>query len=206
MSSRWTNYTASRREPALQRYADELNEAFPAVLPPVAYAVTVRRAREDSLLGVFIKDGATVPHGTRLAIYWGRLTSDPPDFSDYVLQLPPAPCIGRNPDICIDARLLCLRGDPPPTQAALLNHGCEDPPLSADSLRLPGCTLPFAVFTTRRSLRGGAELTYNYDARRRRDAFTLSSEEAASRSQLGLPCRPCRCSGLAPCPLRRHFI
>ena len=68
MSSRWTNYTASRREPALQRYADELNAAFPSVLPPVAYAVTARRAREDSLFGVFIKDGATVPHGTRLAI------------------------------------------------------------------------------------------------------------------------------------------
>ena len=206
MSSRWTNYTASRREPALQRYADELNQAFPAVLPPVAHAVTVRRAREDSLLGVFLKDGATVPHGTRLAVYWGRLTADPPDSSDYVLQLPPAPRTGRNPDICIDARLLCLRGDPPPTQAALLNHGCEDPPLSADSLRLPGCTLPIAVFTTRRSLRGGSELTYNYDARRRRDAFTLSPEEAASRLQLGLPCHPCRCSGTAPCPLRRHFI
>ncbi len=142
MRSRRPNYTASRRNPLLQGYADELNQAFPAVLPPVAYEATVRRAREDSLLGVFIKDGATVLHGTRLrvAIYWGHLTTDPPDSSDYVLQLPPTPRAGPAPDVCIDTRLLCLRGDPPPIQAALLNHGCEEPSLSADSLRLPGGT------------------------------------------------------------------
>ncbi len=83
---------------------------------------------------------------------------------------------------------------------------CEDPSLSADSLRLPGCTLPIAVFTTRRSLRGGSELTYNYDAHQRRGAFTLAPDEAADRLRLGLSCQPCRCSGPAPCPLRRHFI
>ena len=124
MLSRRPNYTASRGNLPLQGYARELNQAFPAVLPPIAYGATVRRAREDSLLGVFIKDGATVPHGTRLAVYWGHLTTDPPDHSDYVLQLPLPARAGPVPDVCIDARLHCLLGDPPPTQAALLNHAC----------------------------------------------------------------------------------
>ncbi len=123
-------FTAPLGDQRLQAYARELNGAFPTALPPFAYGATVRRPREeseDSMPGVFVKDGLTVPHCTRLAMYWGHLTTSPPDSSDYVLQLPlPVPVLaGLATIVCIDARLHCLLDDPPPTQGALLNYACE---------------------------------------------------------------------------------
>jgi hypothetical protein len=119
-------YTAPLGDQRLQAYARELNCAFPTALPPIAYYATVRRPREDSILGVFIKDGLTVPHDTRLALYWGHITTSPPAASDYVVQLPPPVRAGPMTGVCIDARLHCLSGDPPPTGPLVLC--CLPPP------------------------------------------------------------------------------
>jgi hypothetical protein len=61
------------------------------------------------------------------------------------------------------------------------------------------------VCTTRRSLRGGSELTYNYDAHQRSNAYTVSSDDAAVLTLLGHTFFPCRCAAPAPCPRSRFF-
>jgi len=86
------------------------------------------------------------------------------------------------------------------SHAGLLNHACEDPSCAATWLWLPQCTLPIMVCTTRRSLRRGSELTYNYDAHNPTGAFTVGPEEAASLAPLGLTYGPCRCRHPAECP------
>ncbi len=105
----------------------------------------------------------------------------------------------------VDAHLACSRGDPPPDLAALLNHGCEDTPLAAVWHRATTSALPIMIGVTRRSLRGGTELTYNYDAHLRSGAYTMTRAEALSLPPSAPPPQPCRCAGLALCPLVRFF-
>jgi hypothetical protein len=61
------------------------------------------------------------------------------------------------------------------------------------------------VCTTRRSLRRGSELTYNYDAHNSNGAFTVSSEEAVALAHLGLTYEPFSCRHPTECP-RQRFI
>ncbi len=158
-------------------------------------------------LGVHVRDGCTIPHGVPLVAYWGSVTVSPPVSSRYLLELLPAPLGPRTVVPYVDAHLACLRSDPPPDLAALLNHGCEDPPLSAVWRWDAGSTLPImvGVRVTRRSLRGGTELTYNYDAHLRSGAYTMTRAEALSLPPSAPPAQPCRCAGLALCPLDRFF-
>jgi hypothetical protein len=58
------------------------------------------------------------------------------------------------------------------------------------------------VAYTRSTLRGGTELTYNYDAHLRSNAFTMDIATALARSRTDCPWR---CAGLAPCPNNRFF-
>jgi hypothetical protein len=48
---------------------------------------------------------------------------------------------------------------------------------------------PHFVAYTRRTLRGGTELTYNYDAHLRSDAFTMDFAKALARGRTDRPCR-----------------
>jgi hypothetical protein len=137
--------------------------------------------------------------------YWGTVTTSPPSFSRYLLELPATPLGSRTVEPYVDAHLACLRSDPPPDLAAMLNHGYEDTPLAAVWRRDATSALPIMVGVTRRSLRGGTELIYSYDAHLRSGAYTMSRDQALSLPPSALPPQPCRCAGLALCPLDRVF-
>ncbi len=94
----------------------------------------------------------------------------------------------------------CLRGEPPPEQIALFNHQCEDPPCAGRWFYHQSSTLH--IMDTRRTLRGGTELTYNYDAHLRSNAFTMDFATALFRGRTDCPCR---CAGLGQCPKNRFF-
>jgi hypothetical protein len=54
------------------------------------HLLVVRRSHLTSL-GVYVRDGCTVPHGVPLVAYWGTVTTSPPAFSRYLLELPATP-------------------------------------------------------------------------------------------------------------------
>jgi hypothetical protein len=105
----------------------------------------------------------------------------------------------------VDAAHQCLRGDPLPTHAGLTNHQSENPTCSADWARSALCTLPVMVLRSRNTLRGGSELTYNYDSHLRDGAYTFGPQAAADYMARCIPCFPCRCADPAPCPRNRFF-
>ena len=191
--------------PDLAPWTHDLNGLLRTVRSGLSSHFLVIRRSHGTGLGVYVKDGCTVPHGVPLVAYWGRVTTSPPASSRYLLELPPTPLGPQIVVPYVDAHLSCLRSDPPPDLAALLNHCCEDPPLSATWHWDANSTLPIMVGVTRRSLRGGTELTYNYDSHLRSGAYTMSRAEALSLPPTSPPPRPCRCAGPAPCPLDRFF-
>jgi hypothetical protein len=191
--------------PDLAPWTDDLNELLRTVRNGLSPRLLVVRRSPFTGLGVHVKDGCTIPHGVPLVAYWGSVTVSPLASSRYLLELPPAPLGPRIVVPYVDAHLACLRSDPPPDLAALLNHGCEDPPLSAVWRWGASSTLPIMVGVTRRSLRGGTELTYNYDSHLRSGAYTMTRAESLSLPPSAPPPRPCRCAGLALCPLDRFF-
>ena len=87
----------------------------------------------------------------------------------------------------------------------MLNHCCHlsDPTVQATWARHPSSTLPIMVGVARRFLRGGTELTYDYDAGFSFGPFTLDRLEAALAPPSDPRPHPCRCAGLAPCPRDR---
>ena len=199
------HFTADSRDPILLSWAAAGNLVAPSVLPEYAAACLVARPAEGSGLGVFMRDGCTAHHGATLAAYWGHLCRDPDPASAYLLDVPVARLGDGTTSIFIDARRQCCRPTPPPTHAGLINHACEDPSCAPYLLRLPGCPMPVVSIRTRRSLRGGTELTYNYDSHLRSGAYTVGAEEAAFLLSAGEPCVPCRCAAPLPCPQRRFF-
>ena len=205
-SSRGGYFTASPGDSVVRTWAAEANRLAPTVLSPRALHYLIMRPAEGSGTGIFVRDGCTVPHESTLAGYWGHLTHHPNPGSHHALELPPIPSAGGFPPLCVDAHHQCLRGSPLPTHAGLANHACEDPSCSPYLLHLPDCAIPIVVLKPRRSLRGGTELTYNYDAHRRSGAYTVSAETAGLLAARGRPCRPCRCAGLSPCPRERFFL
>jgi hypothetical protein len=61
----------------------------------------------------------------------------------------------------------------------------------------------FVAYTPgRHTLHGETELTYNYDAHLRSDAFTMDFATALARGRTDCPCR---CAGSGPCPNNRFF-
>ena len=98
----------------------------------------------------------------------------------------------------VDAHLTCTRTEPPPFQAALLNHQCENPTCCAEWLWPSHGRLPIMVIRARSSLRGGSELTYNYDSYRPSGAYTLAATDAALATLAGLRPTPCGCAGTGP--------
>ena len=204
-STRGSHYTTPPGARALLPWASDLNRAFPEALPSSASSHLALRPREGTGRGLFIRDGYTVAHGTRLAAYSGLLTLQPDDSSRYLLELPEALLNGRVVQPYVDARLQCCRGDPPPAHAALLNHQCENPTTAAQWWWPPGSALPVMVCVSRDSLRGGAELTYNYDAHLRPGSFTVGPEAAAAALLRGAALQPCLCAFPAGCPNRRFL-
>ena len=73
--------------------------------------------------------------------------------------------------------------------------------MAAEWRRFSFSTIPLMVCVTRDSLRGGSELTYNYDSHS--GTYTVGPEEAECRSLNGQALRPCLCS--RPCPLGRFL-
>lgn len=191
--------------PDLSSWTAELNTFLRTIRAGLSPHLLVVRRSHLTGAGVFVRDGCTIPHGVPLVAYWGAVTTSPPASSRYLLELPPVHSGPRIIVPYVDAHLSCLRGDPPPDHAALLNHGCEDTPLSAVWQWTPASTLPIMIGVTRRSLRGGTELTYNYDSHLRSGAYTMSREEALSLPPSAPTPQPCRCAGRAPCPCDRFF-
>jgi hypothetical protein len=161
----------------LASWTAELNASLRTVRAGLSPHLLVVRRSHLTGAGVFVRDGCTIPHGAPLVAYWGSVTTSPPASSRYLLELPAVSSGSRTILPYVDAHLACLRGDPPTDLAALLNHGCE---VAAVWHWSPTSALPIMVGVTRRSLRGGTELTYNYDAHLRSGAYTMSRAEALS--------------------------
>jgi hypothetical protein len=163
--------------------------------------------RPDQLTGrgIYMADQCTIGHGIRVAAYTGAVSLFPSPSSDFLLACPETCLNGRIVEPYIDAAGQCLRGCPLSTHAGLANHQCERPTCAGEWARSPNSTLPIMVLRTLDSLRGGTQLTYNYDSHRPAGAYTLGPEEAAAITARGATCRPCRCNGLDPCPKSRFF-
>ncbi len=198
-------FTASPADPILSTWAAAANAYAPYVLPASAPTRLVARPAEDSGLGVFVRDGCTIQHGDPLAAYWGHLTRRLNRTSKFVLEVPAVKHEGGHVPVFIDAHQQCSYDIPLPTHAGLLNHACEDPSCTPHLARPPGCPLPIVILKSRRSLRGGTDLTYNYDSHRRSDAYTISAADAALLASRGCPSSPCRCARPLPCPHQRFF-
>jgi hypothetical protein len=203
-STRSPLFTASSRD--LAPWAAELNSFLTLLRAQLSSDVLEIRPSRTGL-GVFVRRGRSVRAGTRLVAFWGELTLNPHPRSHYVFELPRTRFRSRRVRLYVDARLACLRGDPPPDQAAMLNHCCRtsDPTIRAVWARHPSSTLPIMVGEARHFLRGGTELTYDYDAGFTFGPFTFNRLEAALAHTLNPPPQPCRCAGLAPCP-RDRFL
>ena len=189
----------------LTSWTTELNVFLRTIRAGLSPHLLVVRRSHLTGAGVFVRDGCTIPHGAPLVAYWGAVTTSPPASSRYLLELPAVLSDTGTTLPYVDAHLACLRGNSPPEHAALLNHGCEDTPLAAVWQWAPTSTLPIMIGVTRRSLRGGTELTYNYDSHLRSGAYTMSREEAFGLPPSAPPPQPCRCAGLALCPRDRFF-
>ena len=204
-STRGLLFTAPPGSRTLADWADSLNLAAPGILPAYAPDRLVARFREGTGRGIFVKDGCTIAHGERLALYSGLLTLNPSFASQYLLELPPLQHGGRVLQPYLDASFQCSRTDPPPTQAALLNHKCENPTMSAQWIQPPGAAIPLMVCVSRDSMRGGSALTYNYDAHLRTEAYTVGADEAAAALLRGVALPPCLCQAPGPCPGSRFM-
>jgi hypothetical protein len=202
-STRGLPFSASSAN--LAPWTADLNAFLRTVRAGLSPHLLVVRRSHLTGLGVFVRDGCTVPHGIPLVAYWGTVTTSPPAISRYLLELPATQLGPRLVEPYVDAHLACLHSDPPPDLAALLNHGCEDTPPAAVWRRDAASALPIMVGVTRRSLRGGSELTYNFDAHLRSGAYTMSREEALTLPPWAPPPYSCRCAGPALCPLDRFF-
>ena len=198
------------RDRRLGPWTLQLNTILPGVRAQLQSHALVRRPSEGTGLGIFTQDGCVLPPNTKVVAYWGELTFNPPLWSNFVAELPVARLDGLSVVPYVDARLACLRGDPPPDQAALLNHCCRasDPSCRMSFFRDPASALPVMVGTTRRLLLGGTELTYDYDAGFSVGPYTLNRLDVALQ-MLAHPAgphpQPCRCAGLAPCPKDRFL-
>ena len=204
-STRGKPFTHSCSHSVIATWADELNAALTTTLADVNPAWLTHRVSEFTGRGTYVADGFTVAHGTRVAAYWGHLTLHPSALSTYVLQLPDVTHPGLTLQPSVDAGHACSRGNPPTGQAALLNHKCEDPTCSPSWAWQPTSTLPIMICTSRRSLRGGTELTYNYDAHRLHGAFTVHADDVAALPTGKLRYAPCCCASPAPCPKQRFI-
>ena len=205
-STRGPHFWTASTSPIVQRFANELSRALPLARPTDPRALFVVRRSEHTGLGVFVKDQCTVPHGVPVGAYWGLLTDNPCTDSHYLLELPDLKLEqhGLGPCLFVDAHLTCLRGDPTPDQVALFNHQCEDPPCAGRWLYSDHSLLPIFVAYTRRSLRGGTELTYNYDGHLRSEPWTYTMDFATAVAR-GRTNFPCRCAAPDPCPKGRFF-
>ena len=206
-STRGTPFTCSHSHPVVATWADELNAALATTLADANPAWLTHRVSEATGTGrgTYVADGFTVAHGTRLVAYWGHLTLLPSALSTYVFQLPDITHPGSTFHPSVDAGHACSRGNPPTGQAALLNHKCEDPTCSPSWAWQPTCTLPIMICTSRRPLRGGTELTYNYDAHQLHGTFTVHADDVATLPAGKLRYAPCCCASPAPCPKRRFI-
>ena len=204
-STRGATFTCTPGNPVTLAWVDELNVALIDTLDLIPDGILETRLRADGLRGVFIRRGRTVAHGQVLAAYWGHLTLHPSHLSRYLLQLPDTYLAGVTVSPLVDAHLSCTRTDPPPFQAALLNHQCENPTCSAQWRWPPRGHLPIMVAVSRSSLRGGSELTYNYDSHLTSGAYTLDAAGAALATLAGQHPTACGCSFPGPCPRDRYM-
>jgi hypothetical protein len=205
-STRGPHFWTASTTPIIRQFANELSRALPLARPADPHALFVVRRSENTGRGVFVKDQCTVPHGAHVGAYWGLLTDSPCSDSHYLLELP-EPNLGSDgpgPCLFVDAHLACLRSDLTPDQVAFFNHKCEDPTCAGRWSYSDHSILPIFAAYTRRSLRGGTELSYNYDGHLRTEPWTYTMDLATAVAR-GRTDFPCRCVGTGPCPNGRFF-
>lgn len=163
-------------------------------------------SREDMLevvpirgsgLGVFVRRNVSIPKGTLLGAYGGNIGACL-GADDYSVELPLVRHKRRAYRFAVSAAREARHGTDP-VQAGLYNHACTRTTLRGEWFKVG--PLSCLLFKARGRLRGGTELTWNYDGGRKKGAFTLSRAEAAERPAA----RPCRCAGSDDCPAGRFF-
>ena len=117
-STRGPPFTAPAASAFLRARATELNIALPSALPDWDIPGLVHRASPGSGRGTFLADGYTLPHGARVAAYWGDLTLHPSSTSHFLLELPDTRLGSSTVVPYVDAARACSRGSPPTSQAA----------------------------------------------------------------------------------------
>ncbi len=140
----------------------------------------------------------SISKGTTLGAYGGNICACL-GADDYTVEMPLVRHDRRANQFAVSAAREALRVTDP-VQAGLYNHACQGTTLLGEWFKC--CPLSCLLFRARGRLSGGTQLTWNYDGRRKKGAFTLSRAEAAVRPAT----RPCRCAGSnASCPAGRFL-
>ena len=153
--------------------------------------------------GVVVADGASVPAGTILGLYFGDICREP-SSAEYALELPHFWSGDVRFDLFVDAATSCQGPDPSPVNAAMYAHSCRDATMVLSATRLG--PLPCIVARSRSSLRGGQTLTWNYDGHGQGSAYTIDRHRRAELLAEGTAMVPCACRAPAPCPRSRWLL
>jgi hypothetical protein len=201
----------SAGDPGLVHFVDELEARVASAFPEFGDGRAARLLRlapdQGSGRGVELAEGATVPRGTPLAIYAGRVVLDAPP-SDYVLALPSFRRNGVTWSTSVDAGHLRTAAAPSLVNAALLEHTCHNATVRLG--RPPGlrdCALPCAVAFALDGLSGGRRLKWDYDGGRRtgNSGFTVDLQRSLELRSEGIDTVACGCQPGGLCPRGRWF-
>ena len=129
----------STAEPDLAARVAEADDLAPSLLSLVldAGARPVVRLQEHPATGwgVVLADGASVPPGTLLGLYFGDICLEP-SSDEYALELPHFWSGDSRLDLFVDAAASCTGPDPSPANMAMYVHSCRDATVVLSESRL----------------------------------------------------------------------
>ena len=197
----------STPDPDLAAQVAAADGLAPSLLSPVldSRSRSVVRLHEHPATGwgVVLADGACVPAGALLGLYFGDICREP-SFAEYALELPHFWSGDERLDLFVDAAASCQGPDPSPVNVAMYAHSCRDATMALSATRLG--PMPCIVARSRSALRGGQALTWNYDGHSQGSAYTIDRHRRAELLAEGTAMVPCACRAPAPCPRSRWLL
>ena len=176
---------------------------LPLLLDPSARPVVRLQERPATGWGVALADGARVPAGTPLGLYFGDICRAP-GSEEHTLELPHFWSGDARLDLFVDAAASCTGPDPSPANAAMYAHSCRDANVALSVTRLG--SIPCVIAKSRSALHGGQALTWNYDGHSRGSTYTIDRRRHAELLEEGTAMVQCACSAPGPCPRSRWLL
>ena len=197
----------STSEPDLAAWGAEADDLTPSLLSSVldSRSRSIVRLHEHPATGwgVVLADGASVPTGALLGLYFGDICREP-SSAEYPLELPHFWSGDDRLDLFVDAAASSQGPDPSPVNAAMYAHSCRDATVALSATRLG--PMPCIVARSRSALRGGQALTWNYDGHIQGSAYTIDRHRRAELLAEGVAMVPCTCRAPALCPRSRWLL